>query len=206
MRLRLTPSGSDFFDLLGRLAKELVVGADALAQVLGADPPTRRAIAERLREVEHTADDVAREVIARTNRTFVTPFDRDDIYTLAASLDDCMDRMEEAAALIVLYEVDVLPSGVADLIGILQRAAELTAEAMPRLHSLGDLGAYWVEVGRLENEADRTYRRLLAEIFSDADDPLRVMKLKEVIDVLERAADAFEHVATTVESIALKES
>lgn len=206
MRLRLTPSGSNFFELLALLAQELVVGADELAQLLGADLPTRRVIAERMREVEHSADEATHAIISAVNKTFVTPFDRDDIYALAASLDDCMDAMEEAADLIVLYQIDRLPAGVSDQVSVLQRAAELTADAMPRLHSLGTLGEYWVEVNRLENHADRAYRRLLAEIYADADDPIRVMKLKEVVDTLERAADAFEHVANSVESIALKES
>lgn len=206
MRLRLTPSGSSFFELLTLLAQELVVGADTLAQIVGADAHTRRMVAEKLREVEHAADQATRAVISQVNKTFVTPFDRDDIYVLATTLDDCMDAMEEAADLIVLYRIDDLPAGVTDQISTLQRAAELTAEAMPQLRTVGDLSPYWVEVNRLENHADRTYRRLLAEIFADAEHPIRVMKLKEVVDALERAADAFERVANTVESIALKES
>lgn len=206
MRFRMTPSGSTFFDLLALLAQELVVGADELAQLLGADVHARRLVAERLREIEHSADEATHSILRQLNKTFVTPFDRDDIYLLASSLDDCMDAMEEAADLIVLYKIDELPSGVADQISVLQRSAELTAQAMPRLRSLGDLGEYWVEINRLENHADRTYRKLLAELYSGAQDAIELMKLKEVVDTLERAADAFERVANTVESIALKES
>lgn len=206
MRFRMTPSGATFFDLFALLAQELVVGADELAQLLGADAPTRRVIAERMREIEHSADEATHSIMRQLNKTFVTPFDRDDIYVLASSLDDCMDAMEEAADLIVLYQIDRLPAGVTDQISVLQRAAELTAEAMPRLRSLGDLGEYWVEVNRLENHADRTYRKLLAELYSDAQDAIHLMKVKEVVDILERAADAFEKVANTVETIALKES
>lgn len=206
MRFRMTPSGSTFFDLLALLAQELVVGADALAQLLGADLAGRRVIAEKMREIEHSADEATHAIMQQLNKTFVTPFDRDDIYALASSLDDCMDYMEEAADLITLYRIENLPAGVTDQIHVLQRAAELTAEAMPRLRSLGDLGEYWVEVNRLENHADRTYRRLVADLFANEQDAIHLMKLKDVVDTLERGADAFEKVANTVETIALKES
>ena len=142
----------------------------------------------------------------RLNQTFVTPFDRDDIYGLASALDDCMDYMEEAADLIVLYKIDELPARVSEQVQVLQRAAELTAEAMPRLRSLNDLAEYWVEVNRLENQADKIHRKLLAELFDNVSDPILLIKLKEVVEILEQAADAFEKVANMVETIALKES
>jgi uncharacterized protein Yka (UPF0111/DUF47 family) len=85
-------------------------------------------------------------------------------------------------------------------------AAELTAEAMPRLKTLRELNEYWIEINRLENQGDQIYRKLLAHLFSGEYEPLEVMKLKEVIDRLEDAADAFEHVANTIETIAVKES
>jgi predicted phosphate transport protein (TIGR00153 family) len=206
MRLRLTPRGSQFFDMISALAAELVRGADELAQLLGADAEARQEIAERLRDIEHAADETAHSIIQALNRTFVTPFDRDDIYRLTSSLDDCMDAMEEAGDRIVLYQVTRLPAGVRDQMSVLQRAAELTSQAMPRLRAPGELGHFWVEINRLENEADRVYRALLVELYTDADDPIEVMKLKEIVDMLEQAADAFEHVANTVETIALKES
>jgi uncharacterized protein len=89
---------------------------------------------------------------------------------------------------------------------VLGRMAALTADAMPRLRSMHDLTEYWIEINRLENQADQAYRRLLAELFNNGKDAITVLKLKEVIDVLEAAADAFENVAHTVESIAVKES
>ncbi len=89
---------------------------------------------------------------------------------------------------------------------MLQRAAELTAEAMPRLETMKDLDEYWIEINRLENDGDQSYRRLLAHLFSGEYDALEVLKMKEVVDALEAACDAFEHVANTVETIAVKES
>ncbi len=206
MRLRLTPRDSTFFDLFAASAGHLVTGANLLAELLGADRPARKVLAKQLAETEHMADDATHSIMLLLNQTFVTPFDRDDIYALASALDDCMDFMEEAADLIVLYKVDELPARVADQVQVLQRSAELTAEVMPRLRSMVDLAPYWVEINRLENQADKLHRKLLAELFDKVSDPILLMKLKEIVEVLEQAADAFEKVANFVETIALKES
>lgn len=206
MRLKFTPRDTTFFDLLAELAQILVTGANLLSELLGAEPSERKEVAQRIYDAEHEADEKTHEIMRRLNQTFVTPFDRDDIYILASSLDDCMDDMEEAADLIVLYKLDGMPSRIADQVAILVRCAELTAEAMPRLRSMSELPEYWVEVNRLENQADKNYRKLLAKLFDQVEDPIELMKLKEVVDVLERAADSFEKVANTVETIAVKES
>lgn len=206
MRLRLTPRDTSFFDLLAVTAEHLITGANLLAELLGADRQARIALGEQLAHVEHLADESTHAIMQRLNKTFVTPFDRDDIYNLASALDDCMDYMEEAGDLIVLYKLDALPDEVSEQVQVLQRAAELTADAMPRLRSMADLPPYWVEVNRLENQADRIHRRLLGQMFDEITDPIHLMKLKEVVERLEDAADAFETVANTVETIALKES
>lgn len=206
MRLRLTPRDTTYFDLFAALATHLVTGANLLGQMLGADRATRKAIGKQIADAEHQADEATHTIMRRLNQTFVTPFDRDDIYDLASSLDDCMDFIDEAADLIVLYKVDELPARVADQVQVLQRAAELTAEAMPRLRSMDKLSEYWIEVNRLENQADKSYRKLLAQMFDELTDPILLMKLKEIVEKLEEAADAFEKVANTVETIALKES
>lgn len=206
MRLRLTPRNTGFFDLLAGSAQHLVTGAELLGRLLGAEPEARKEIADALRECEHAADESTHAIMRQLNTTFVTPFDRDDIYALASALDDCMDHMEEAGDLIVLYRPRALPALLAEQVDVLQRCAELTADAMPRLRSMKDLSEYWVEINRLENAADRTYRRLVADLFSDGTEPIEVLKLKEIVDTLEQAADAFEKVANMVETIALKES
>ena len=206
MRLRLTPRDTSFFDLLAASAAHLVTGANLLGELLGADRKARKEIAGRISEAEHLADDATHTIMRRLNQTFITPFDRDDIYNLASALDDCMDFMEEAADLIVLYKVESLPPRVADVVQVLQRSAELTAEAMPKLRTMGDLADYWVEINRLENQADKARRKMLAQLFDEVDDPKLLMKLKEIVETLEEAADAFERVANTVESIAVKES
>lgn len=206
MRLRFTPRDSSFFDLLAELASHLVTGANLLGELLGAQRPERKAIGKLIADAEHDADDVTHNIMRRLSQTFVTPLDRDDIAGLTSALDDCMDYMEEAADLIVLYKLEEIPPKVSEQIAVLQRCAELTVEAMPHLRTMGDIGDYVIEINRLENQADKAHRKLLAQMFDEITDPIHLMKLKEVVETLEDAADAFETVANLVETIALKES
>ncbi|HEX6920909.1 MAG TPA: DUF47 family protein [Actinomycetes bacterium] len=206
MRIRLTPRQTSFYGMFATSGENLVEGARLLKELLGADQDARKDIADKMRGAEHAGDEATHAIMRELNETFVTPFDREDIYRLASSLDDVMDAMEAAVDLVVLYQIGELPAEVADQVDVLERAAELTAEAMPRLRSMKDLKEYWIELNRLENQADQVYRRLLARLFSGEYDALTVLKLKEVVDQLEAAADAFEHVANTVETIAVKES
>ena len=206
MRWRLTPRDTQFFDMLTDAAKHLVEGAEILDELIRAEFADRPPLAERMRQVEHLADGTTHEIMRKLNSTFVTPFDRADIYALASSLDDCIDEMDAAADLVVLYKLNGLPEGTARQVEILGKQARLTAEAMPMLRTMKGLDEYWVEINRLENDADRMYRTMLAELFHEGADPIAVFKTKEVIDLLESAADAFETVAHHVETIAVKES
>jgi uncharacterized protein len=205
VRFRLTPREDSYYDMFSDSANNLVTGARLLVELIS-DDTNREAIAEKMRACEHAGDEFTHTIMRRLNESFITPFDREDIYRLASTLDDVMDFMEAAADLVVLYKLKELPHDIVGQVSVLERAAELTAEAMPRLRGMRDLSEYWIEINRLENEGDRVYRSLLAELFSGEYDALTVMKLKEVIDQLEGAADAFEHVANTVETIAVKES
>jgi predicted phosphate transport protein (TIGR00153 family) len=202
---RLRPVDTTFYDLFTRQADHLVVGAALLGEVLGAGTD-REALAKRMRDAEHAADDTTHEIVRRVNTTFVTPFDREDIYALASELDDVMDFMEEAVDLVLLYEVDSLPSEFGDQVDVLQRCAQLTAESMPRLQTMKDLEEYWIEINRLENAGDKSYRRILAKLFSGKYEALEVLKLKDIVDSLEDGIDAFESVANIIEQIAVKES
>jgi uncharacterized protein len=205
---RLTPQENGFYDLFAKSASFLVHGSRELTTILGVEPAEREIVAKRMREIEHSADEATHEIIRKVNSSFITPFDREDIHGLASTLDDCMDTMDAAVDLIVLYRIGSLPAGVSDQVEVLSRMSELTAEAMPRLRSMKDLSEYWIEINRLENQADQIYRRLLAGLFNGdfGSDAITVMKFKDVIEQLEEAADAFEAVAHKVESIAVKES
>ena len=211
MAFRLTPHERGFYPLFTRAAENIAAAADELAKLVATDATGRAALAARVKEAEHTGDEVTHEIMVKINTTFVTPFDREDIYRLASALDDVLDAIEEAADRIVLYRLGTLPDGIAAQVEVLQRAAAATAEAMPRLEKMAELQEYWIKVNSLENEADDIYRTLLGDLLAPPDsappsDVLTVLKIKEVVETLEEAADAFETVANTVESIAVKEA
>jgi len=206
MRLRLSPRENIFYELFSASAANIMDGALLLQKLVNAPVHQREDLHKQLRDAEHRGDDRTHSIMREVNSTFVTPLDREDIYRLASRLDDVMDFFEAAGDLIVLYKLEWLPREVQDLTDILVRAAELTSLAMPRLKSLKNLSDYWIEINRLENDADKLYRRFVARLFDGEFDPLTVMKLKEVAEELEAAADAFENVADTVETIAVKES
>ncbi len=205
MGMRFRPVDASFYDMFSTLASELVSGAALLNEVF-TEGTDRAALAERMREAEHLADEATHEIIRRVNKTFVTPFDREDIYSLASALDDVMDFMEEAVDLVLLYEIDNLPPELAEQVSVIQRCAEVTADSMPRLQSMKNLDEFWIEINRLENAGDKHYRRILAKLFNGELEALEVLKLKDVVDSLEAAIDAFETVANVIEQIAVKES
>lgn len=208
MKFPFRPTEAAFYDLFSRAAENLVRGSALLTELAlpGADV---QSISERLVDIEHDSDQITHETYNKINSTFVTPFDREDIYRLGSGLDDVMDHLEAVGSLVYLYGLTQLPSfprEMVELVSVLDQQARLTAEAMVRLRSMKDLREYWVECNRLENEGDRAYRMLLVRLFSGEYDALTVLKMKEVADELEAACDAFEHVANTVETIAVKES
>ena len=205
MRFRIRPVETSFYDLFSEAAAHLVLGSNLLALMLDGNTD-RIEIGERMREAEHQADETTHKIIKRVNSTFITPFDREDIYRLASSLDDVMDFMEETVDLINLYEIGELPAEFAAQVEVLQRATELTADAMPGLRTMKHLEEYWIEINRLENQGDRIYRRIVANLFSGTYKSLEVLKLKDIVDSLEHAIDSLESVANTVEQIAVKES
>lgn len=203
--MRFTPRDDSFFDLLTGAADNLVVAAGYLSEFV-VDIDRRNKLAELLADCEHAGDEATGAIITRLNTSFITPFDHADIYTLAVSLDDVADLMDAASDHVVLYGLAELPAAVHQQVAFLSEMASLTADAMPRLRKVTALKPYWSRVKELESEADRVHRRTLASLFSGEYEALEVMKLKEVVDDLEDAINAFERVGKTVESIAVKES
>jgi predicted phosphate transport protein (TIGR00153 family) len=208
VRFKLRPSDDTFYEYFSKAGANLVRGTELLTELAlpGADV---QSISERLVEVEHDSDAITHELYNKINTSFITPFDREDIYQLGSQLDDVMDHLEAVGSLLYLYgltKLPTLPREVHEMVNVLDQQAKVTAEAMPRLKIMKDLKEYWVECNRLENEGDRAYRMLLVRLFSGEYDALTVLKMKEVADELEAACDAFEHVANTVEQIAVKES
>lgn len=205
MAFKFRPVDSTFFALFTQSAEHLVAGAGMLAEMFSEDVD-RDEVVQRMRTAEHEADQTARAIVSRVNSTFVTPFDREDIHTLANQLDDVMDLIDEAIDMIHIYELYEIPPEISKQASVIQRCADLTAEAMPKLRTMKGLEDYIAEVNRLERSGDKSYRRILAKLFSGDYKAMQVLKLKDVVECLEKAIDGFELVANTVEQIAVKES
>lgn len=211
MAFRLTPRERGFYPLFTDTAANIADAARLLAELVAAAPHARGELAKQIKDLETRGDRLTHRILTKLNSTFITPFDREDIHLLASRLDDVLDDIEEAADRIVLYRLGELPAGVTTQCELLCRAADTTADAMTKLATLSRLHEYTVEVNSLEDAADSVYRDLLGELLTPdlapADvDVLGILKVKEVVETLEDAADAFETVANTVESIAVKEA
>jgi uncharacterized protein len=208
VRFSLRPGDDSFFGYFSRAAENLLKGTALLSELVLPDADVQ-SVSERLVELEHDSDAITHELYKKINSSFITPFDREDIYRLGSGLDDVMDHLEAVGSLLYLYgltKMPALPREMHEMVDVLDRQARVTADAMPKLKAMRAIDDYLVECNRLENEGDRVYRMLLVRLFSGEYDALTVLKLKEVVEELERACDAFERVANTVETIAVKES
>jgi predicted phosphate transport protein (TIGR00153 family) len=204
-RFRLIPREESFYDLFVQQGEVLVQGAQLLQEIVTNFDGVQEK-AGRLHDIEHELDEVTHEVMRRLNTTFVTPFDREDIHELGSSMDEVMDHMDAAGDLLVLHKIEKpLPEMQAQA-DLLVRACQTTLEAMRTLPKFDELRDYWVEINRLENEADRVYRRGIADLFSGDFKAMDVLKWKDIIDELEAAMDEVEDVANTLEGIALKQA
>ncbi|HEU5472616.1 MAG TPA: DUF47 family protein [Actinophytocola sp.] len=206
MGLRLQPRDTRFFVLFANAGTHVSECCEVLREFVAAPTERRPELADRMHQVEHAGDQTTHEILELLNRAFITPFDREDIYRLAERLDDVIDFIDGAVDLANLYRLGELPSGVHEQVDLLCQMARLTTDAMRELAKPASLDAYWVKVNELENQADQVNRKLLSWMFGGDLEPLEVMKLKEIVDELESAADAFEHVANAVHTIAVKES
>lgn len=202
--------GPSFFDLLAEQGQALVSASTLLQELVQASLQDRPELRNRLHDVEHDADDINHTFAKKLNQSFVTPFDREDMRELAGLLDDCVDLIDEAGDVIVLYNLEDIPpkfaKRISKQVSVLQDCSELTARAMPKMKKPMDLQPFWLEINVLENQADKVYRKTLAELFDSGLDAISIIKLKDVIELLEEAADAFEDLAHAVETIAVKES
>ena len=203
MAFRLIPREEKFYDDFLALAAELQRGAKLLEVMLEADAP-RWDMADEIKEVEHKCDFLTHEVIQRLNRTFVTPLDREDIHALARSLDDVMDAIDAAAALVRLYRLDSVRFGARELARVITNCTDQVRLAVGALESHKGLTTHAVEINRLENEADRIHQQAVSRLFDEERDPILVMKWKEALDFLEDATDRCEDVANVLEGVMVK--
>jgi uncharacterized protein len=203
MAFRLIPREERFYNDFQALADELKRGAKLLEEMVAPDRPLWDK-ADEIKEVEHKCDFLTHEIIQRLNRTFVTPLDREDIHTLARSLDDVMDAIDASAALIRLYRLETIRFGVRELAQVITASTHQVRLALEALEQHKGLITHAVEINRLENEADRIHQQAVSRLFDDERDPLAVIKWKETLDFLEDATDRCEDVANVLEGVMVK--
>jgi predicted phosphate transport protein (TIGR00153 family) len=165
------------------------------------EPETRAA---EIRATEHRGDEISHHIGHRLEATFVTPFDREEIYALISGLDDVLDFIEETADTFVLYHVTAPTATAVEQASIIVKQAELLHDALAHLKGFKGLDKYWIEVHRLENEGDRIVRQAIAKLFEDETDPITVVKWKDIYGLLEATIDMAEDVANIIERITIK--
>jgi predicted phosphate transport protein (TIGR00153 family) len=201
--LRLTPQKRGFFDLFTQASANARDIARALVELLEAWPEDRAKLLD-IRELEHEGDRLTREVINLLNRTFVTPFDRDDMYRLVSVIDDICDHIDEAADNIDAYEVRRVPLKAQEQAEVIYRAASRLHEAVERLEGFKDSSHQLAALRDLEDEGDRLSREAIVELFRSGADPLTIIRWKDIHEQLEEAVDACENAADVLEAILVK--
>ena len=203
MALRLTPQKRQFFSLFTQASANAQAIARVLVDLLDDWPDSREKLRD-IRELEHEGDRLTHEVINLLNRTFVTPFDRDDMYRLASVIDDVCDHIDEAADNIDAYEVRNVPEKARQQAEVIHRAASRLHEAVERLEGFKDSSRQLAALRELEDEGDRISREAIADLFRSGADPLTIIRWKDIHEQLEEAVDACENAADVLEAILVK--
>lgn len=182
---------------------EIKAAAVHLKEMLSVDPPND-AMVDVIRDAEHRCDTLTHDTIQRLHRTFITPFDREDLYLMATSLDNVMDAIDHAASLVRNYRITNVPKGARELAHTVTHSADRLHAAMEALSAKQPIQPHAVEINRLENEADRAYQVAIQTLFQTETDPISLIKAKDLLDVLEQITDSCEDVANVIESIVVK--
>jgi uncharacterized protein len=204
-RLSLVPQKREFFTLYNRAAQNNIAIAEKVIDLLDRFPEGSDEIARDVKELEHEGDRITHELVDLVNRTFVTPFDRDDMYRLAGALDDICDHVDEAAGKIVGYGVSDVREAAREQARVIQRSATKLSEAIGQLEGFKDSRRQLIELRELEDEGDRIARAALSELFtSGGGDAIAVIRWKDIHEQLEEAVDACENAADVLEAILVK--
>ena len=203
-RITLVPQRKEFFQLFNQASANAVAISRALVDLLAQAPNGSQERIRDIKDLEHEGDRLTHEVVNLLNRTFVTPFDRDDMYRLASALDDICDHVDEAAGNIVGYGVrEIRPAAKAQG-DVILRAASKLQEAVARLDGFKDSSRQLIELRELEDEGDRLNREAVSELFRTSDDAISIIRWKDIHEALEEAVDACENAADVLEAIVVK--
>lgn len=201
--MRLIPRDQQFYQLFSQIAERLT-GSSRLLHEMFKDPGEIQRHVSEIKELEHQADDLTHEVIERLDRTFVTPFDREDIHELASELDEVIDLVDGAARRADIYRITEVPQGAVILTEVLCRAADCVEAAVRGMKSQKIVNELTEELKRLEEEGDAVYHEAMGILFDNSTDPILVIKWKELYDRIEDALDHCEDVGNVLQSISLK--
>jgi hypothetical protein len=201
--IRLLPHETKFFDLFAELSTHMNEGARLLRSIME-DPHDLAIRVQQMQDIEHRGDKATHAIIAKLNQSFITPFDREDIHRLASSLDDVLDFMNTAATRMVMYKIAQPTEAAAELAGILVLQSEELARGVSLLEKNGKVMQHCDEVNRLEDEADQVSRKAIRALFEHEKDPIQLIKMKELYELLETATDKAEDAANVLEAIVLK--
>jgi predicted phosphate transport protein (TIGR00153 family) len=203
-RINLVPQRKEFFQLFNQASANAVAISRALVDLLAQAPNGSQERIRDIKDLEHEGDRLTHEVVNLLNRTFVTPFDRDDMYRLAGALDDICDHVDEAAGNIVGYGVKEIRPAAKAQGDVILRAASKLQEAVARLDGFKDSSRQLIELRSLEDEGDRLNRDAVSELFRTSDDAISIIRWKDIHEALEEAVDACENAADVLEAIVVK--
>jgi predicted phosphate transport protein (TIGR00153 family) len=206
---RLMPREGQFFALFNQHAAFVADGGKALCELFQTyqDAPGRVARTDRILELEHSADRVTRETVALLHKTFITPFDRDDMHRLISRMDDVLDLAQDTAESLVLYGIQQVPAEAAHLDNLVQSCCERVQSAVQMLSSMDNAPAIIrlaQEIDGLESDADRVMRGAISKLFRDEADVRELVKLKAVFELLEAATDKCQDVANVIEGVVIE--
>ncbi len=202
----LFPKSNQFFDLFEKAANNLLHVANLLEDFVNHHVDVEQKL-KKLEDAEHAGDQITHDAIEMLNKTFITPFDREDIHELVSELDDICDLGYGAANRMALYKIGTPTEGIKKVSSLLARSIEEVAKAVLRLRNQKSpqmILAQCIEVNRIENEADDATRAAIAQLFDRERDPIRLIKEKEILETLEFATDRCEDLANVLEGIILK--
>lgn len=206
MGFSLIPREEEYFALFTQIAGKIQEAATALVDMLHASSEDFEKHAWRIKDLEHGCDEITHKITTKLNKSFITPFDREDIYTLSVALDDVCDYIDAAARAMIMYNVEQVSEHSKQLARVIQGLAMEIHSAVILLKEPNGINQHIVEIHRLENEADDIYFRAIGELFQKETDPINLIKWKELYEIMENATDRCESVANIIEQVILKHS
>ncbi|HEV7376082.1 MAG TPA: DUF47 family protein [Pyrinomonadaceae bacterium] len=204
MGFSLLPKEEQYFSFFSQMTSYIYDAARALVEMLNEKGGDYSEHLKRIKAIEHACDDLTHSISTKLNKSFITPFDREDIYLLSGALDDIVDLIDDAARAMVMYDVHESTPDARRFADVIQRMAVQLHEVVSMLAKPNGISPRLVELHRLENEGDEIYHKAIAELFHNATDPLTVIKWKDIYEKLEAAVDRCENVANIIESVIIK--